>query len=51
MYDAFTGSSGRAEFHPLPPFAKDGHTLFFGNGGSAIWGPLIEAYLARIAGR
>ena len=51
MYDAFTGSGGRAEFHPLPPFGKDGHTLFFGSGGSAIWGPLMEAYLARTTGR
>nr|WP_294554122.1 CocE/NonD family hydrolase [uncultured Rhodopila sp.] len=51
MYDAFTGSGGRAEFHPLPPFARDGHTLFFGNGGSAIWGPLVEAYLGRMADR
>jgi dienelactone hydrolase len=51
MYDAFTGSGGRAEFHPLPPFGRDGHRLFFDNGGSAVWGPLMEAYLARMTGR
>ncbi len=48
MYDSFTASGGRAEFHQLPPFAADGHTLFLGNGGSAIWGPLMQAYLARM---
>nr|WP_294505271.1 hypothetical protein [uncultured Rhodopila sp.] len=51
MYDAFTGSGGRAEFHPLPPFSKDGHTLFFGSGGSPIWGPLMDAYLTRMGVR
>jgi dienelactone hydrolase len=49
MHDAFTAAGGKAEFHQLPPFAKDGHTLFFGPGGSAIWGPLMDAYLARMA--
>jgi dienelactone hydrolase len=45
MYDQFTAAGGKAAFHQLPAFAKDGHTLFFGKGGSAIWGPLIEAYI------
>ena len=45
IYDAFTASGGQAEFHQLGPFANDGHRLFFGRGGSAVWGPLMERYL------
>jgi len=28
------------------PFSNDGHRLFFGTGGSQIWGPMVERYLA-----
>jgi hypothetical protein len=51
MYDAFTAAGGRAEFLQLPPFGADGHQLFFSNGGSAIWGPPMESYLARMLTR
>ena len=47
MHDAFTAAGGKAELQQLPPFGKDGHALFFGTGGSAIWGPLMDAYLRR----
>jgi len=46
MYDAYVRNGGRAEFHQLGPFGDDGHHLFVGRGGSAIWGPLVERYLA-----
>ncbi len=29
------------------PFGSDGHALFFGRGGSAIWGPPVKRYLAQ----
>ena len=29
----------------LPAFGRDGHGLFFGAGGSAVWGPEMEAFL------
>jgi pimeloyl-ACP methyl ester carboxylesterase len=29
----------------LPPFGRDGHGLFFGQGGSSIWGPLVAEFL------
>jgi dienelactone hydrolase len=48
LYDAFAASGGTAEFHQLPSFAKDGHALFFGAGGSAVWGPIMQAYLTRM---
>jgi pimeloyl-ACP methyl ester carboxylesterase len=46
MYAAFTQAGGRADFQALPPFGNDGHDLFMLRGGSAIWGPLVERYLA-----
>lgn len=46
MYAAYTQAGGRAELYQLPAFGDDGHRLFVGSGGSAIWGPLIERYLA-----
>ncbi len=47
MHQAFTASGGKAELVQPGPYERDGHRLFFGSGGSAIWGPLFERYLAR----
>ena len=44
LYQAFASAGGRAQF--VQP-AGAGHGLFFSSGGSATWGPLIEAYLAQ----
>ena len=38
---------GTAQFVPLPAWGQDGHSLFFGRGGSATWGPVVEAFLRR----
>jgi dienelactone hydrolase len=46
LYAAFSQNGGKAEFHQLGPFGTDGHALFFGRGGSAVWGPLMERYIA-----
>jgi dienelactone hydrolase len=48
LYKSFTAAGGRAEFVQPAPFENDGHHLFFGAGGSAIWGPLVERYLAGL---
>ncbi len=46
MFDAFTGAGGRAAL-AQPSFpGQDGHGLFFAQGGSQVWGPLVAAYLA-----
>jgi dienelactone hydrolase len=45
MWQEFTAAGGQAEFVNPGPFDGDGHHLFFGAGGSAIWGPLVERYL------
>ena len=46
LYTAYVQNGGKAEFQRLAAFGQDGHQLFFGSGGSAIWGPLVERYLA-----
>jgi pimeloyl-ACP methyl ester carboxylesterase len=46
MYDAFTEAGGRAAL-AQPSFpGPDGHALFYAQGGSRVWGPLVAAYLA-----
>ena len=45
MHEAFTRAGGRAQFLPLGPFGRDGHSLFFSQGGSAVWGPPVEFFL------
>lgn len=47
MYAHFTAAGGRAEFIQPGPFGSDGHNMFFAANGSAVWGPLIEHYLAE----
>lgn len=46
MYAAFTRAGGQAEYHANPAFGPDGHDMFVLSGGSAVWGPLVERYLA-----
>ena len=45
MHRAYTAAGGRAELAALPAWGRDGHILFTGRGGSAIWGPLMERFL------
>jgi dienelactone hydrolase len=47
MYAAFSKAGGRAEFIQTGPFGDEGHRLFYGRGGSAIWGPMMQRYLAE----
>jgi dienelactone hydrolase len=50
LYQSFTAAGGKAEFDQPGPYDGDGHRLFFGRGGSAIWGPLVERYLSQQLG-
>ena len=50
LYGAFTRAGGRATLEQPGPYDGDGHQLFFGFGGSAIWGPMVEQYLTRELG-
>lgn len=45
MYRAYTAAGAPARLASLPPWGTDGHLLFTSRGGSAIWGPLVEAFL------
>lgn len=47
LHQAFTGAGGKAELERPGPYDGDGHRLFFGPGGSAVWGPMIERYLTQ----
>jgi len=46
MHAAYKAAGGRSRYELLPPFGSEGHTLFFGKGGSKIWGPIVERWLA-----
>jgi dienelactone hydrolase len=46
MYAAFARAGGKADYEAMPAFGSDGHDMFLLRGGSAIWGPLVERYLA-----
>jgi pimeloyl-ACP methyl ester carboxylesterase len=46
MHRAHAAAGGRAEMAALPAFGRDGHGLFFAEGGSEVWGPLVERFLA-----
>jgi dienelactone hydrolase len=46
MARRYREAGGVAELRILPPFGTDGHSLLFDEGGSAVWGPVIEAFLA-----
>lgn len=45
MAGAYRVAGGPVTLRQKPAFGQDGHGLFFGRGGSAIWGPEVEAFL------
>ena len=49
MHAAYTAAGGKAEFIEPGVFGYDGHAMFNGIGGSRLWGPPLESYLARQA--
>lgn len=42
---AYRSAGGKVRYALLPPFGDDGHNLFFGTGGSVIWGPIVDRWL------
>jgi pimeloyl-ACP methyl ester carboxylesterase len=50
LYQQFTSRGGRAEFEQPSQFDGEGHELFFGRGGSMIWGQIVENYLSQQIG-
>lgn len=47
LHRAFTAAGGKAALEQPGPYDGDGHRLFFGPGGSVVWGPMVERYLAQ----
>lgn len=47
MHTAYTSAGGKAEFVEPGVFGYDGHAMFNGTGGSRLWGPPLEKYLAQ----
>jgi dienelactone hydrolase len=47
LWQAFTAAGGKGDFEQLGSFGRDGHGLFSQPGGTEIWGPLVERYLAE----
>jgi hypothetical protein len=39
--------SDLASVESVERYGSEGHNLFFGDGGSRIWGPMVERYLAE----
>jgi dienelactone hydrolase len=48
MRDAFLTEGGKMDFVMLPPFGKDGHSLFAGEGGAEIWAPEVDKFLVKV---
>lgn len=46
LLDAYRAGGGHAEFFAAPPFGRDGHGFFYGQGGSAIWGPRLAEFVS-----
>jgi len=49
MFDAFRKQGGVGELRFLPPFGKDGHTLFGNRAGVPLWRPLVDDFLRQNA--
>jgi pimeloyl-ACP methyl ester carboxylesterase len=47
MHAAFTAAGGSAVLDQVGPYDGDGHRLFFGHDGSAVWGTPVAQYLDR----
>ncbi|NPD68485.1 prolyl oligopeptidase family serine peptidase [Lichenicola cladoniae] len=47
MQQAFTRAGGKVTVVNLGSYDDDGHQIFFGDGGSAMWGPVVAAYLTQ----
>lgn len=47
LHTAYVAGGGPANYALLGPYRDNGHNLFFGKGGSHIWGPLVDRWLAE----
>lgn len=47
LHAAYVASGGPASYALLGPYSDNGLKLFFGKGGSQIWGPVVDRWLAE----
>jgi dienelactone hydrolase len=48
MAAAFRGAGGKVDYRLLPAFGSDGHYLAETEGTDAVWGPVVERFLATL---
>jgi dienelactone hydrolase len=48
MAEEFGLAGGNVEYHLLPSFGAEGHLLAESRDTASIWGPVLEAFLARL---
>lgn len=48
MAEAYRAGGGKVEYALLPPFGADGHFMAETEGSEAVWGPVVERFLARL---
>lgn len=48
MQRAYNRAGGDARLVTVPAVGHEGHALFYASGGSKLWGPVVERYLAQM---
>jgi dienelactone hydrolase len=48
MASAFRAAGGKVDYQLLPGFGADGHFLAESEGSDAVWGPVVEQFLAGL---
>jgi dienelactone hydrolase len=48
LNEAFRAAGGRVDFHLLPPFGLDGHSLLGARNGVELWAPVVEKFLKDV---
>jgi dienelactone hydrolase len=47
MHDAYTAAGGKAEYHLMPPFGKEGHLFVDSPDAVPLWAPLVAGFLDK----
>jgi dienelactone hydrolase len=47
MHEAFSAAGGRADYRLLPAIGADGHAIMESEAATALWAPVVAAFLAR----
>ncbi len=48
MAAAFRAAGGKVDYQLLPAFGRDGHFMVETQGSDAVWGPVVERFLAQL---